>query len=98
MFTPHIIGVSVRVCVYKCWNAELSSIRSVRYRIEKLTMPGLVQYRTKPRQFVIFLVWYRTGIIDAAGMPMPVLVSSMPMPSSADKTQKLISEKTALNI
>jgi hypothetical protein len=43
-------------------------------------MPGLVWYRAKPRQSGIFR--YRTGIIDA-GMPMPALVSSMPMPSYA---------------
>ncbi len=48
--------------------------------LKKLTMPGIVQYRTKPRQSGIFLVRYRTKIIDA-GMPMPALVSSMPMPS-----------------
>jgi hypothetical protein len=43
-------------------------------------MPGIVRYRTKPRQSGIFLVRYRTEIIDA-GMPMPALVSSTPMPS-----------------
>ncbi len=62
--------------------------RTVRHLIspvpdwKKLTMPGLVWYRTKPRQSGFFLVWYRTGIIDA-GMPMSALVSSMPMPSYA---------------
>jgi hypothetical protein len=45
----------------------LSGIRSVRYRT-KLTQSG------------IFLVRYQTKIRDA-GMPMPVLVSAMPMPS-----------------
>ncbi len=49
------VRVRVRVHVFKCRNAELSGIRSVRYR---------------------------TRIIDA-GMPMPALVSSMPMPSYA---------------
>jgi hypothetical protein len=43
-------------------------------------LPGLVWYRTKPRQSGIFLVWYWIGIIDA-GMPIPELVPSMPMPS-----------------
>jgi hypothetical protein len=33
--------------------------------LKKLTMPGLVWYWTKPRQSGIFLVLYRTGIIDA---------------------------------
>jgi hypothetical protein len=48
--------------------------------MKKITMLGLVWYRTKPRQTSIFLVQYRTEIIDA-GMQMPALVSSMPMPS-----------------
>jgi hypothetical protein len=62
------VHVRVRVCVcvrvYKCRNAGLSGIRSVRYRTEKkLTMPGIVRYRTKPRQSGIFLVRYQTEII-----------------------------------
>jgi hypothetical protein len=48
--------------------------------MKKLTMPGMVRYQTKPRQPGIFLVWYRTEIIDN-GMLIPVLVFSMPMPS-----------------
>jgi hypothetical protein len=48
--------------------------------LKKLKMPGMVQYQTKLRQSGIFLVRYRTEIIDA-GMPMPALVSSMLMPS-----------------
>jgi hypothetical protein len=48
--------------------------------MKKPTMPGMIQYRTKPRQSSNFLVQYQTEIIDA-GMPMPALVSSMPMPS-----------------
>ncbi len=43
-------------------------------------MPEQVRYRTKVTQSGIFLVRYRTNIWDA-GMPMPALVSSMPMPS-----------------
>jgi hypothetical protein len=42
--------------------------------MKKLTMPGEVLYRTKPRQFGIFLVSYRTESIDA-GVPMLALVS-----------------------
>jgi hypothetical protein len=49
-------------------------------RMKKLTMTGQVRYQTKPSQSGIFLVQYRTEIIDA-GMPMPALVSWMPMPS-----------------
>jgi hypothetical protein len=48
--------------------------------IKKLTMPGQFRYQTKPRQFGIFSVRYRTEIIDA-GMLMPALVFWMPMPS-----------------
>jgi hypothetical protein len=43
-------------------------------------MPGQVRYWTKLTQSGIFLVWYRTKILDA-GMPMPALVFLMPMPS-----------------
>jgi hypothetical protein len=45
-------------------------------------MPEQVRYRTKLTQSGIFLVQYRTKIWDAR-MLMPVLVSSMPMPSYA---------------
>jgi hypothetical protein len=55
----------VRVRVYKCRNAGLSGIRSVRYRNKKTNDAG-----TGPVP----------KIIDA-GMPMPALVSWMPMPS-----------------
>ncbi len=48
--------------------------------LKKLTMPEQVWYRTKLTQSGIFLVRYRTKVRDA-GMPMPALVSSMPMPS-----------------
>jgi hypothetical protein len=43
-------------------------------------MPEQVWYRTKLTQSGIVLVRYRTKIWDA-GMLMPALVSSMPMPS-----------------
>jgi hypothetical protein len=73
--------VNVYVHIYR--NAGLSEIRPVRYRAEKkLTMPEQVWYRTKLTQSGIFLVWYQTKIRDAV-LPMPALVSSMPMPSCA---------------
>ncbi len=50
--------------------------------LKKLTMPKPVLYRTKLTQSGIFLVRYRTKIRDAR-MPMPALVSSMPMPTYA---------------
>jgi hypothetical protein len=76
------VRVNVRVRVRACPASDQSGTG-----LEKLTMPGIVQYRTKPRQSGIFLVRYRTEIIDA-GMPMPALVSSMSMLSFAnsDKT------------
>jgi hypothetical protein len=48
--------------------------------MKKLTMLGQVRYRTKLRQSGNFSVWYQTEIIDAR-MPLPGLVSWMPMPS-----------------
>ncbi len=63
----------------KCRNAGLFSIRSVWYWNEKNNDAGTGPV-PKPRQSGIFLVQYRTEIIDA-GMQMPALVSSMPMPS-----------------
>jgi hypothetical protein len=47
-------------------------------------MPEQIRYRTKLTQSSIFLVQYRTKIWDA-GMPMSALVSSMPMPSYANR-------------
>jgi hypothetical protein len=73
------VHVNVHVHIYR--NAGPSGIQSVRYQTEKkLTTPEQVWYRTKLTQSGIFLVQYRTKIRDA-GMPMPALVSSMPMPS-----------------
>jgi hypothetical protein len=51
--------------------------------MKKLTMLGMVRHQTKLRQSGNFLVWYQAEIIDAR-MPMPALVSLMPMPSYAD--------------
>jgi hypothetical protein len=80
MFMLHI-HIFVYMYIYKCRNAGLSGIQSVWYRNEKkLTMPEQVRYWTKPTQSGIFCVRYRTKILDA-GMPMPVLVCSIPMPS-----------------
>ncbi len=73
----------VFVCVFVCINAGMPDCPASEQSgtgMKKLTMPGQVRYRTKPRQSGICLVWYRTEIINA-GMPMPALVSWMPMPS-----------------
>jgi hypothetical protein len=76
----------VCVFVFVCINAGMPDCPASDQSgtgMKKLTMPGQVRYRTKPRQSGIFLVRYRTGIINA-GMPMPALVSSMPMSSYAE--------------
>jgi hypothetical protein len=58
--------------------------RNVRHPVsldeKKITMLEQVRYRTKPTQSGIFLAWYRNKIMGAR-MPMPALVSSMPMSS-----------------
>jgi hypothetical protein len=46
-------------------------------------MLGAVRYRTKPMKSGIFWVWYQTKILNA-GMLIPALVCSMPMPSYGD--------------
>jgi hypothetical protein len=43
-------------------------------------MPEPIRYRIKVMQSGIFLIRYRTEMTDA-GMPMPALVSWMPMPT-----------------
>ncbi len=73
------------VFVFECINAGIPDCPASDQsgtRMKKLTMLGQVWYRTKQRQSGIFLVRYRTEIIDA-GMPMPALVFWMPMPSYA---------------
>jgi hypothetical protein len=70
--------VCICICIYKCRNAGLYGIRSVRYRNKQNDSP--VQYRIKPAQTGIFLVQYWTETMDA-GKPMPALVSSKPVPN-----------------
>ncbi len=53
-------------------------------RMKKTNDAGTARYRTKPTQSGIFLVRYRNKIMDT-GMPMPVLVSPMPMPSYVNR-------------
>jgi hypothetical protein len=81
--------VNVHVHIYR--NAEmldrLASSQSGT-GLKKLTILEQVRYRTNLTQSGIFLVRYQTKIRDA-GMPMPALVFSMPMPRYAhyeDKT------------
>jgi hypothetical protein len=69
-------------------NTAVPEYRIVRHSInpvpdrKKLTIPEAVRYRNKETQSGIFLVRYRTEMTDA-GMPMPVLVFWMPMPTYA---------------
>jgi hypothetical protein len=55
---------------------------------KKLTMLELIQYHDRPTQSDIFGPYW-TEIIDV-GMPKPLLVSSMPMPSYAITTMLLL--------
>jgi hypothetical protein len=71
MFMCMFVFVCVRV--YKCWNAGLSSIRSVRYRTEKTNDAGTSPVPEQAKAVRHFLVRYWTEIIDA-GMPIPALV------------------------
>ncbi len=85
MFMPHIIYVCVFMYMFTfvCINAGMADCPASNQSgigMKKLTMPGQVRYQTKPRQSGIFLVRYKTEIIDA-GMPMLALLSCMPIPS-----------------
>ncbi len=62
------VRVRVPVRVFVCINAGMPDCPASDQSgtgLKKLTMPGIVRYRTKPRQSGIFLVRYRTEIIDA---------------------------------
>jgi hypothetical protein len=60
-------GVFVCVFVFVCINARMLDCPASEQSGTgiKLTMPGQVRYRTKPRQSSIFWARYRTVIIDA---------------------------------
>jgi hypothetical protein len=76
------MSMSMSIDIY----IEMPECQTVRHPVslvpdwKKLTMLKPVRYRTKLTQSGIFVVQYRTKIWDA-GVPMPALVSSMPMPS-----------------
>jgi hypothetical protein len=81
MFVFMCVLVCIFVCVFVCINAVMPDCPASDQsgtRLKKLTMLGIVRHKTKPRQSGIFLVQYRTEIIDV-GMPMPALVSLMPI-------------------
>ncbi len=79
--------VFVFVCINAgmpdCLASELSGIG-----IKKTNDAGTGLVPDQAKAVWYFLVWYRTEIIDA-GMPMPALVSWMPMPSYASYIAKL---------
>jgi hypothetical protein len=66
--------------------------------VKKITVLEPVRYWTKLMQSGIFLFWYRTEIMDA-GIPMPALVSSMPMPSfvAVDPNHRKKGQQTCLS-
>jgi hypothetical protein len=77
------IGKCICIYIYIYVNAGMSdSLTSSQSstRMKKLTLSEQVRYRPKPTQSSISLVQYRNKIMDAG---MPMLVSSMPMPSYA---------------
>ncbi len=58
----------VSVFVFVCINAGMPDCPALDQSgtgMKILMMPGQVRYRTKPRQSGIFLVRYRTEVIDA---------------------------------
>ncbi len=81
MFSPvHHRPVCVFVCVFVCINAGMPDCPASEQSdtgLKTLTVPD------QAKAVWHFLVRYQTEIIDA-GMPMPALVSSMPMPSYAE--------------
>ncbi len=92
MSMPNIIGVHVCdrvfmcVFVFVCINARMPDQLAFDQSgtgMKKLTMLGQVWYRTKPRQSGIFLVRYRTEIVNhiLASCRVPV-----DRPSRADRT------------
>ncbi len=99
-----IMHVHVNVaCPYQCCMSmsmsmyiyiEMLECQTVQHPIspvldwKKLMMPEQVRYWTKLTQSGIFLFRYWTKIRDV-GMPMPALVSSMPMSSYAILTYLL---------
>ncbi len=80
------VRVCVRVRVYKCRNAGLPGIRSVQYWNERTNDAGTGAVPDQAKAVWHFFVRYRTESIDA-GMPMPELVSWMPMPSYGNFVQ-----------
>jgi hypothetical protein len=74
--------------VFVCINAGMPDCLSSDQSgtgLKKLTMLGIVWYRTKPRQSGIFLAQCRTEIIDAGRVAEPKLFDSAPAPAPTYK-------------
>ncbi len=74
------------VCVFVCINAGMSNCPASDQSgtgLKKTNDAGTGPVPDQAKAVRHFFVRYRTGIIDA-GVPMPALVSSMPMPSYGD--------------
>ncbi len=72
-----------KINYFSCWNAGPSGIRSVPFGMKKKpTKKESFQYRNKSTKCGFFSL----SLAEAkdARMPMPALVSSLPMPSYAD--------------
>jgi hypothetical protein len=80
---------------------EMLECRTIQHLVSlvrewtKLMMPGQVRYRNKWAQSGIFLVLYRTKTMDV-GIQMSALVSSMPVPSYAFRSDNDLSEPSAI--
>jgi hypothetical protein len=80
----HTNAPYIRRCVCACACVGVIVCINAEWNEKKIMMPGLVRYQIKPMQSQsgIFLIQYWTVIMDAR-MPIPALISSMPMPSYA---------------
>jgi hypothetical protein len=80
----HSRGGHINICTYTYISTYIYTYSTFLYvynprmsdylygtRMKKITMLELVWSQTKPTQYGMFLVWYRTDVLDA-GMPMPV--------------------------
>ncbi len=66
VFVCVFVFMCVFVCVFVCINAGVPDCLASDQSgtgLKKLIMPGMVRYRTKPRQSGIFLLRYWTEII-----------------------------------
>jgi hypothetical protein len=91
---PYRCPSSCCICIYMYMHMNINTYVDIYV---KLSMPELVRHQTKPTHFDIFLVQYQTDLRDA-GMPMPALVSSMPMSSYVLRVGKGSAKCTLVNV